>query len=161
MGAPLTLPCEQASNEPSVFMLICQISELAHDCRYRVHSPVAALTAEAQTLLRLYTKYLVWYDNLTETLRLGQNFTLCVLFVQYASKSLQPNLHALLPPIACIIISLLYYYFGLSGNLKFSGPRYCREISVLRRQTRLALCFSRTTDYTHYKGRPRLCHTLC
>ncbi|KAG8409417.1 hypothetical protein J3459_017520 [Metarhizium acridum] len=32
-------------------------------------------------MLRLYTKYLVWYDKLPETLRLGRNFTPYVLFV--------------------------------------------------------------------------------
>lgn len=120
-------------------MLFCQLSELARDCLYLVYSPAASLIAETQTLLRLYTKYLVWYDNLPETLQLGQNFTPYVLFVQYASESLQPGLHALLTLISGIIILLLYYYFGLSGNSKFPGLCYCRGISVPRRQTQLAL----------------------
>ena len=61
------------------------------------------------------------------------------LFVQYASESLQPGLHALLTLIAGIIILLLYYYFGISGHSKLPGLCYCRGISVPRRQTQLAL----------------------
>ncbi|KAH7191427.1 fungal-specific transcription factor domain-containing protein [Fusarium oxysporum] len=49
--APLQLPCEQPSNERSVYKCFCEL------------------------------KYLNWYDGIPDILRLGQNFTPTVLFV--------------------------------------------------------------------------------
>ncbi|KAG5999102.1 hypothetical protein E4U43_002276 [Claviceps pusilla] len=75
---PLQLPYQQASNERSVFTLFCQLSALSHQSLYLIQNPGQQLTA--QNLLRHYTKYLLWYDELPEALRLGQNFTPYVLF---------------------------------------------------------------------------------
>ena len=79
-GVPLQLSCEQHSNERSVFTCFCELSELAHQSLYLVHNPNRPLMAKG--LLQVYTKYLIWYDQLPEALRLGQNFTPYVLFVQ-------------------------------------------------------------------------------
>ncbi|KAG5982006.1 hypothetical protein E4U55_002420 [Claviceps digitariae] len=75
---PLQLPYQQASNERSVFTLFCQLTGLSHESLYLIHGPSQQLTA--QNLLHHYTKYLIWYDELPEALRLGQNFTPHVLF---------------------------------------------------------------------------------
>ncbi|OAA45381.1 Transcription factor [Metarhizium rileyi] len=78
-GVPLQLPCVQASNERSVFNCFCELSELVHQSLYLVHNPSRPLAAAS--LLEVYTKFLLWYDQLPEALRLGQNFTPYVLFV--------------------------------------------------------------------------------
>ncbi|KAG5930904.1 hypothetical protein E4U53_002062, partial [Claviceps sorghi] len=75
---PPQMPYQQASNERSVFTLFCQLSGLSRESLYLIHNPSQQLTA--QNLLHHYTKYLLWYDELPETLRLGQNFTPHVLF---------------------------------------------------------------------------------
>ncbi|KAG6009213.1 hypothetical protein E4U21_003066 [Claviceps maximensis] len=70
---PPQLPYQQASNERSVFNLFCQLSSLSHESLYLMHNPSRQLTA--QNLLHHYTKYLLWYDELPEALRLGHNST--------------------------------------------------------------------------------------
>ncbi|KLU90481.1 hypothetical protein MAPG_10335 [Magnaporthiopsis poae ATCC 64411] len=77
-GTPLQQSCEQPSNVRSVYKCFCELSELVHQSLYALHSPGKPLAA--RELLALYTKYLHWYANIPEVLRLGANFTPSVLF---------------------------------------------------------------------------------
>ncbi|EXL66302.1 hypothetical protein FOPG_17518 [Fusarium oxysporum f. sp. conglutinans race 2 54008] len=77
-GAPLRLPCEQQSNERSVYKCFCELSELVHQSLYLMHSPGKSITA--RRLLNIFTEYLSWYDAIPDVLRLGHNFSPAVLF---------------------------------------------------------------------------------
>ncbi|KAG6009570.1 hypothetical protein E4U21_001937 [Claviceps maximensis] len=77
-GAPLQRSCEQPSNVRSVYTCFCELSQLVHQSLYMLHSPGKPLTA--RELLKMYTQYLSWYDQIPEVLRLGHNFTPAVLF---------------------------------------------------------------------------------
>lgn len=79
-GAPFQRSCEQASNVRSVWRCFYELSELSHDSLYLLTSLSQPLTSH--TLLDTYNKYLNWYDNAPEVLRLGSNFTPAVFFAQ-------------------------------------------------------------------------------
>nr|CEG03766.1 unnamed protein product [Fusarium acuminatum CS5907] len=77
---PLQLPCEQQSNERSVYKCFCELSELVHQSLYLMYTPGKSLTARG--LLNTFTEYLSWYDTMPDVLRLGHNFSPAVLFAQ-------------------------------------------------------------------------------
>lgn len=53
---------------------------MLHETLYVLHSPVQILTAKV--ILAMYTRYLDWYSQMPEVLRLGRNSTPSVLFTQ-------------------------------------------------------------------------------
>ncbi|KAM4066780.1 fungal specific transcription factor [Hirsutella rhossiliensis] len=69
---------EQTSHVRSVFKCFCELSELIHDALYVLFSPVKA--PPRGDVLKIYTKYLNWYDLVPDLLRLGHNSTPPVLF---------------------------------------------------------------------------------
>ena len=71
---------KQPSNIQSVFKCFCGLSRLVHRSLHMLHSPDRPITS--QGLLDMYTQYLSWYDTIPMVLRLGQNFTPAVLFIQ-------------------------------------------------------------------------------
>ncbi|RBA11005.1 hypothetical protein FPRO05_14311 [Fusarium proliferatum] len=77
-GVPLQLPCEQPSNERSVYKCFCELSELVHQSLYLINTPGKTLTARG--LLSTFAEYLSWYDAIPDVLRLGHNFSPAVLF---------------------------------------------------------------------------------
>jgi hypothetical protein len=70
----------QPSNVQSVYRTFCELSEIVHESLYTLYTPKEPTTA--QSLLRIYHKYLRWYDAIPTVLRLGHNFTPSVLFSQ-------------------------------------------------------------------------------
>lgn len=83
-------PIEQNLHQPSnfcwVYKGLCELSNIIHDSLYTLYTPKRALTS--RDILKVYTKYLYWYDSLPVTLRRGENSTPAVLFVQYVAMSL-------------------------------------------------------------------------
>lgn len=71
-------PCEQPSNVRSVFKSFCELSEVIHKSLYMMYTPGKQVTSKG--VLEVYRQYLHWYDELTDVLRLGHNFTPAVLF---------------------------------------------------------------------------------
>ncbi|KAH8816772.1 fungal-specific transcription factor domain-containing protein [Xylogone sp. PMI_703] len=71
-------PTQQPSNVRSVYKTFCELSEIVHHSLYAYYTPGKFVTS--QTLLRIYRRYLDWYDQIPNALRLGQNFTPAVLF---------------------------------------------------------------------------------
>ncbi|RFU28584.1 hypothetical protein B7463_g7759, partial [Scytalidium lignicola] len=69
---------QQPSNVRSVYKTFCELSEIVHHSLYAYYTPGRYVTS--QTLLRIYRRYLDWYDQIPNALRLGQNFTPSVLF---------------------------------------------------------------------------------
>ncbi|RQM07145.1 hypothetical protein DH86_00003497, partial [Scytalidium sp. 3C] len=69
---------QQPSNVRSVYKTFCELSEIVHQSLYSYYTPGRYVTS--QTLLRIYRRYLDWYDQIPNSLRLGQNFTPAVLF---------------------------------------------------------------------------------
>lgn len=80
LGTPLDRPCTQPSNVRSVYKSFCELSEIIHFSLYAFFTPGVDVTSKA--LLDIYSRYLHWYEGLTEVLRLGHNFTPAVLFAQ-------------------------------------------------------------------------------
>ncbi len=80
-------PVEQNIHQPSnfrwVYKGLCELSNIIHDSLHTLYSPRRALTS--RDILKVYTKYLCWYDSLPVSLRRGQNSTPAVLFVQYVA----------------------------------------------------------------------------
>lgn len=70
----------QPSNVQSVYKTFCELSEIVHQSLYALYTPGEPITSKV--LLRVYTKYLRWYDSIPTVLRLGHNFTPAVLFSQ-------------------------------------------------------------------------------
>ncbi|KAF7953392.1 uncharacterized protein EAE97_000791 [Botrytis byssoidea] len=77
-GAPLERNCTQPSNIRSVYATFCELSELVHQSLYLFYAPGS--NVNSNSLLKLYTKFLRWYDSIPAALRLGHNFTPSVLF---------------------------------------------------------------------------------
>jgi len=70
----------QPSNIRTVFNCFCQLSEIIHNALYTLHCPAKPVTSRA--IIEVYKKYLHWYEDIPAIMRLGQNFTPQVLFVQ-------------------------------------------------------------------------------
>ncbi|KAK4160243.1 nitrogen assimilation transcription factor nirA [Cladorrhinum sp. PSN259] len=77
-GLALEHSCEQPCHIITVYNCFCELSQIVHSSLYRIHC--VARKATSQDILGIYAKYISWYDNLPETLRLGSNFTPQVLF---------------------------------------------------------------------------------
>jgi hypothetical protein len=71
---------KQRSNIRSVFQTLCEISEIISDTLYLLYAPGGRLTS--RKVLEVYELYLDWYNALWVELRLGQNFTPAVLYIQ-------------------------------------------------------------------------------
>jgi len=69
---------QQPSNVRSVYKTFCELSEIVHHSLYSYYTPGKYVTS--QILLKIYRRYLDWYDQIPNALRLGQNFTPAVLF---------------------------------------------------------------------------------
>lgn len=82
-GVPLQPLCEQPSNIRLVYKCFWELSELVHRSLYILN--LAGRPLKSHELLDNYMRYLQWYDRLPEALRLGENFTPAVFFVQYVS----------------------------------------------------------------------------
>lgn len=70
----------QKINMRLVFNSFSDLSELVHETTYALYSPKALLTGHM--ILAIYTRYLQWYQNLPDQLRLGSNSTPAVLSAQ-------------------------------------------------------------------------------
>ncbi|KAJ6438335.1 amino-acid permease inda1 [Purpureocillium lavendulum] len=81
-GAPLQQCTEQPSNVRSIFKCFCELSDVVHEALYLLYSPGEPLAASS--ISSIYAKYLQWYEELPEVLRLGRNFTPSVLFAHYS-----------------------------------------------------------------------------
>jgi hypothetical protein len=79
-GVPLERDFIQPSNVHSVYKAFCELSEIVHKSLYVLYTPGNHCTSKS--LVGVYTIYLHWYDGIPEVLRLGQNSTPSVLFVQ-------------------------------------------------------------------------------
>lgn len=79
-GGPLEENCMQPSNIRNVYKTFCELSEIVHRTLYTLYVPGRRVTSKA--LLDAYGQYILWYDTISDTLRLGQNFTPAVLFAQ-------------------------------------------------------------------------------
>ncbi len=79
-GAPLEQNCTQPSNMRSVYKTFCELSEIVHRTTHTLYTPHRRVTSK--TLLNAYSQYILWYDTISDTLRLGHNFTPAVLFAQ-------------------------------------------------------------------------------
>lgn len=77
-GAQSQRAAHQPSNVHSIYRSFSELSELIHDGLYTLYSPRDEL--RSQGLVEIYTKYLKWYGQLPDALRLGYNFTPAVLF---------------------------------------------------------------------------------
>ena len=75
----------QVSNVRSVYAAICQLIELVHDSLYLLYVPGRLLNS--QDILNIYTRYLAWYSSLSVALRLGDNSTPAVIFMQLVANS--------------------------------------------------------------------------
>lgn len=73
-------PQVQLSNVRSVYRCFCSLNEIVNLSVYMLNSPTQRVTAG--TLLELYQQHLVWYDQLPAAMKLGQNFTPAVFFIQ-------------------------------------------------------------------------------
>lgn len=71
---------KQRSNIVSVFRSLCEISEIINDTLYLLYAPGGHLTS--RKILGVYELYLDWYNALLVELRLAQNFTPAVLYIQ-------------------------------------------------------------------------------
>jgi hypothetical protein len=70
----------QLSNVRSVCKTFFELTEIVHKSLYAFFTPGTRVTKK--TLLTSYTDFLEWYEAIPVALRLGQNFTPAVLFVQ-------------------------------------------------------------------------------
>lgn len=77
-GTQLPQTHVQPSNVRSVYKCFCELTELVHETLYILYTPGRRLMS--RDIVKLYTKYLGWYDNIPEVLRLGHNFVPSVLF---------------------------------------------------------------------------------
>ena len=59
---------------------MCELFEVVHEALYIIHVPSLPLTSKH--VLQIYHKYLAWYDSVPATLRLGENYTPAVIFMQ-------------------------------------------------------------------------------
>ncbi len=71
---------QQPSNTRSVYHSFCELSRIMHSSSYGLFQPGKGITSP--DLVNLYVEYLDWYNVLPEALRLGDNSTPMVLFVQ-------------------------------------------------------------------------------
>ena len=70
----------QKSNIASVFRNLCELSEIISDTLYLLYAPGGHLTS--RKILGVYQLYLNWYNALLVEVRLAQNFTPAVLYIQ-------------------------------------------------------------------------------
>jgi hypothetical protein len=79
-GSQSTESTRQEANLRLVFMAFSDLSELVHQTVMLLYSN--ELPLNGREILIIYTKYLQWYANLPDQLRLGKNSTPVVLFAQ-------------------------------------------------------------------------------
>ncbi|KEF53540.1 uncharacterized protein A1O9_10515 [Exophiala aquamarina CBS 119918] len=106
-GCQSTESSLQEANLRLVFMAFSDLSELVHQSVMLLYSNELPLTSHE--ILVIYTKYLQWYANLPDQLRLGNNSTPVVLFV-----------HSISPRFICTeasknILALVQAYKSLYG----------------------------------------------
>jgi hypothetical protein len=77
---PQGLDLRQPSNVRAVYKSLCELSTIIHSALYVMYSDTDSLTSRG--ILDRYTRMLGWYSSLPEMLRLGENSTPSVLFVQ-------------------------------------------------------------------------------
>jgi hypothetical protein len=70
----------QPSNVNSIYKCFCDLSTIIHTSLYVLQAGIKPFTS--RDVLEEYTRYLVWYDSLPTTLRLGQNSTPALLCTQ-------------------------------------------------------------------------------
>lgn len=124
-------PQVQLSNLRSVYQSFCCLNELVNDLVYVLNLPVHA--PKAADILQLYQRFLSWYDELPEVMKLGQNCTPPVIFIQYVPLSFQYFpffsilLCQLLTAILVYITTSLYSSFLIdSSNYELSEAKHCR-----------------------------------
>jgi hypothetical protein len=77
---PQGLDLRQPSNVRAVYRSLCELSTIIHHILYVMYADANSLMS--RDILDRYTQLLGWYDSLPEVLRLGDNSTPSVLFVQ-------------------------------------------------------------------------------
>lgn len=79
-GQPLHSSSAQPSHVRSVFKYFCELSELISQALHILYLPGKRL--RSRDLLKVYTRYISWYNEIPEDLRLGHNFTPAVIVAQ-------------------------------------------------------------------------------
>jgi hypothetical protein len=74
------LDLRQPSNVHAVYKSLCELSTIIHSTLYVTYADTDPV--HSRDILDLYTRILGWYSSLPEVLRLGENSTPSVLFVQ-------------------------------------------------------------------------------
>jgi hypothetical protein len=77
---PKGLDLRQPSNVRAVYKSLCGLSTIIHSTLYVTHAYTDSISS--RDILAQYTRMLDWYSTLPEMLRLGENSTPSVLFVQ-------------------------------------------------------------------------------
>lgn len=77
---PQGLDLRQPSHVRGVYKSLCKLSTLIHSTLCIVHSDADSVSS--RDVVDIYTRMLDWYSSLPEVLRLGDNSTPSVLFVQ-------------------------------------------------------------------------------
>ena len=77
---PQGLDLRQPSNVRAVYKSLCELSTIIHSTLYVMHADTDPVSS--RDILDQYTRMLGWYSSLPEVLRLGENSTPSVLFVQ-------------------------------------------------------------------------------
>jgi hypothetical protein len=77
---PHGLDLRQPSNIRAMHRSLCELSTIIHSTLYVMYTGTDSLTS--REILDRYTRMLDWYSSLPEMLRLGENSTPSVLFIQ-------------------------------------------------------------------------------
>lgn len=77
---PQGFDLRQPGNVYAVYRSLCELSTIIHRILYAMYAD--ADSRSSRDILKEYTKMLAWYSSLSEVLRLGENTTPSVLFVQ-------------------------------------------------------------------------------
>jgi hypothetical protein len=77
---PQGLYRRQPSNAAAVYKSLCELSTIIHSFLYVMYADADSLTD--RDIFDRYSQLLGWYGSLPEALRLGENSTPSVLFVQ-------------------------------------------------------------------------------
>lgn len=77
---PQGLDLRQPSNVRAVYSSLCELSTIIHDNLYVMYGDTESVSS--RDILAQYTRMMGWYSSLPEVLRLGENSTPSVLFVQ-------------------------------------------------------------------------------
>lgn len=77
---PKGLDLRQPSNVRGVYASLCELSTIIHGILYVMQADTDPISSK--DVLDQYTRMLDWYNSLPKALRLGENSTPSVLFVQ-------------------------------------------------------------------------------